>query len=131
MRAKGRRVAIVTMTIGLITLIVFPVALFLRVGIPPLNAPYPLRVWWLSKKNTRYSAEWQISKEDYSTIMQLVERELHSPEIPTRILIKGPNEVLISTIERWQGPLAARGRGFILKKIEGKWRISERTYWVS
>lgn len=93
--------------------------------------PYPARMWWESAFQSHYSEAWPISRADFATAKSLVRQELRWREIITQVSVTGRRKIRFQTTYRWNGPLSAAGRFFVLRKLDGAWAIAEQTMWVS
>ena len=93
--------------------------------------PYPIREWWEAKQRTQYSANWPVSEADFDAAMGLVRDESSSWEIVWSVRVVGTGRIEIDTLQRSSGPLAATGRVFIVKKVNGTWEIVETLRWWS
>jgi hypothetical protein len=92
--------------------------------------PCPYETYREARRVTRYSRQWAISQADYSEAMALVQKQMRSHEIIYRIVVASATRVEIKTLEKWQGPMAGCGQGFVLEKPAGSWFIVERGTWM-
>jgi len=88
--------------------------------------PYPIKCWWDSYFNVRYSAEWPISEPDFDAVKRLVNEELGFREIIRSVTVTGPEEIKVEAL-RWRKHQSEAFSVFIVKKINGKWVIAERS----
>jgi len=93
--------------------------------------PYPIREWQEARQRSQYSSNWPVSKADFDVAMGLVRDELSFWEIVSTVRVVRSGEIQLDTLQRSSGPLAASGRVFILKKIDGTWKIAETLRWWS
>jgi hypothetical protein len=93
--------------------------------------PYPITDWLEACVSVHYSTEWPISWWDYATAMCLVAPELGWREIITKVRVPGPDEIEIITLCRFEHALSAAGNTFTVKRIKGKWKITQRGLWVA
>ena len=93
--------------------------------------PYPYEIYRHAREATRYSAQWPISRADYSAVTGVVRARTGFYEIIDRIHVVSATRVEIGTLQRWKGPLAAHGQSFVLEKSASSWLIVEKAIWVS
>jgi len=124
--------ALKRITVWVMVSVVSMFALLLVAGIAwHFVMPYPFGVWMYCKTHIEYRGEWSLSPQDSQAVMRLIKKEMGFLEIVECFYVKGIDEVHVRTIEHYDGPLAARGRSYVLKKVNGEWEIIERGGWMS
>jgi len=92
--------------------------------------PYPIRLWWEARKVAQYSKAWPIPRQDYVEAKRLVGRRMGFREIINQVTIVSPSEIRFATLLSWDGPVASSGQSYVVKKVDGKWRIAEQSMWI-
>ena len=93
--------------------------------------PYPRWIAREAKLHTQYSANWPVSQEDFAKAECLVRRELRFREIISDVTVSATDEIRFGTLRHWKGPLWADGNLYTVRKLQGEWRIVERSFWIS
>src|SRR2546429_357283 len=90
--------------------------------------PYPFSMYMDARKAAAYSQIWPMAVSDYLAAKKLGQRELHFYEVIQRVRVVSATRVEFSSRERWSGPVAASGPGFVVEKTSGKWSIVETSF---
>ena len=104
-------------------------AVFLAVvgiGLWFATMPYPIGLWWEACWGVRYSDAWPISPSDFTRAKGLVEQKLKWREIFTKVTVTGPDQITFGTVTRFRHSLDAAGQLFIVRKVNGEWRIAKQ-----
>lgn len=101
------------------------------VGIWIHTMPYPLKVYMEARRQTRYSPQWPVSKEEYRQAWLLVEERLSKREIIGEVTVVSQTRIEFGTLKYYSGPLAAAGERFVAEKVKGVWIVTHSASWVS
>jgi len=120
--ARGRRLARTAVVVLPILLAAVALVLIFWKHLPTFSL-YNVRV--------EYAEETGLSPRDFAQIVAAVPPHVGRFEWITAVAAEDKTSVRVTTLERYEGPLAASGHWFILSRQGDKWVVTRRGFWLS